>query len=91
MMGWREMEMRQCTWSFNIQSFRRMSAGHTFTHQREKPLTETSNTSKDGVSIFAYYLGSRSQPTATSWVSKAHCGLFCMDIKYFSLSSNSVF
>lgn len=43
------------------------------------------------VSIVAYYLGSRSQFTPISRLSKAACDLFCVDIKYFSLSSNSVF
>lgn len=38
-----------------------------------------------------FYLGSRSQPTPISLLSKATCGLFCVDIKYFSLSSNSLF
>lgn len=35
------------------------------------------------------YLGSRSQATPISLVSSR--GLFCVDIKYFSLSSNSLF
>lgn len=39
----------------------------------------------------SFYLGSRSQAAPMSLVSKAIRGLFCMDIKYFSLSSNSLF
>lgn len=39
----------------------------------------------------ASYLGDRSWPTPMSLFSTTTCGLFCMDIKYFSLSSNSVF
>lgn len=63
---------------------------HIYTSARETSEGNVKHKQND-VSIFAHYLGSRSQPTATSRVSKAHCGLFCMDIKYFSLSSNSVF
>lgn len=68
--------------------------GGTGRHQSEKPPgTEAANTSRrQRLSIIgSVYLGSRSQPTPISLVSKAIRGLFCVDIKYFSLSSNSLF
>lgn len=68
-------------------------------HQSEMPpLNEAPNTpystkySMFPFLYFASYLGSRSQPTPISLVSKTSRGLLlCVDIKYFSLSSNSLF
>lgn len=67
--------------------------GGTGKYQSEKPPEKKQQhepTSRLST-ISSFYLGSRSQPTPISLVSIAIRGLFCMDIKYFSLSSNSLF
>lgn len=62
----------------------------TVRNQSEKTPPNQENTTQCYL-VSQSYLGSRSQPTPFSLVSKTSRVLFCVDIKYLSLSSNSLF
>lgn len=62
----------------------------TVRNQSEKTPPNQENTTQYYL-VSQSYLGSRSQPTPFSLVSKTSRVLFCVDIKYLSLSSNSLF